>query len=80
MELTEYIDADNLSIEFLNYLKATFKGKKIRVNVMETELDATEYLMSSPANHQRLLNSIKNIEKGENLIPLDEALIKKLTS
>ena len=77
MSFTQYIDADNLSTEFLDYLKAVFKGKKIRVTV-ETEPDATEYLMSSPANHKRLMKAIKNVEKGQNLIPLNKNLLKKL--
>jgi hypothetical protein len=79
MDFTQYIDADNLSIDFLNYLKAAFKGKKIRVTV-EEEIDATEYLMSSPANHKKLLKAIKNVEKGVNLKPLDKSLLKKLNA
>jgi hypothetical protein len=77
MGFTQYIDADNLSVEFVDYLKVLFKGKKIKLTV-ETEPDETEYLMSSPANHKRLLKSIKNIEKGGELIELDKKLLKKL--
>jgi antitoxin YefM len=77
MDFTQSIDADNLSIDFLNYLKATFKGKKIRVTV-EEEMDETEYLMSSPANKKRLLKAIENIEKGEGLIEMDMDALKKL--
>lgn len=77
MDFTQYIDADNLSPDFLEYIKSTFKGKRIRLTV-EEEPDETEYLMSSPANHKRLLKSIKNVEKGEMLKTLDKDLLKKL--
>jgi hypothetical protein len=77
MDFTQSIDADNLSIDFLNYLKAAFKGKKIRVTV-EEEMDTTEYLLSIPANKKRLLKSIENIEKGQGLIELDEKMLKDL--
>ncbi|MCW3126249.1 MAG: hypothetical protein JWO03_1907 [Bacteroidetes bacterium] len=79
MNFTQYIDADNLSKDFLDYLKAAFKGKKIRLTV-ETEPDETEYLMSSPTNHKRLLKSIKNIEKREKLVRLDKNQLKKLNA
>jgi antitoxin YefM len=79
MDFTQCINADNLSVEFLDYLKAAFKGKNIRVTV-EVEQDATEYLMSNPVNKKRLLKAIKNIEKGTNLIPLDKNQLKKLNA
>ena len=79
MDFIQYIDADNLSTDFLDYLKKAFKGKKIKLTV-ETEPDATEYLMSSPANHKRLMKAIKNVEKGVNLKPLDKNLLKKLNA
>lgn len=79
MNFTQYIDADNLSKDFLDYLKAAFKGKKIRLTV-ETEPDETEYLMASPVNHKRLLKSIKHIEKREKLVRLDKNQLKKLNA
>ena len=79
MDFIQYIDADKLSTDFLDYLKKAFKGKKIKLTV-ETEPDATEYLMSSPANHKRLMKAIKNVEKGVNLKPLDKNLLKKLNA
>lgn len=76
MNFTQYIDADNLSIDFLEYLKKAFKGKKIRLTV-ESEPDETEYLMSSPANHERLMKSIKNVKKRDKLVLLDKQTLKK---
>ena len=69
MYLALSIDSKDLSKELLAYLKVTFKGKKIRITV-EEELDETEYLMSSQANHKRLLMSINNIEKEKRLSPI----------
>ena len=34
----------------------------------EDEMDATEYLMQSPANRMRITKAIENVERGENII------------
>lgn len=36
-------------------------------------LDETEYLLKNEANKKQLLKAIKNVEKGENTIPVDTA-------
>ena len=59
MNFTQHIDADKLDIDFVDYVKSLFKGKKIKLTI-ETELDDTAYLMASETNNQRLLKSIKN--------------------
>ena len=79
MNFTQQIDADNLTPDFLEYIKALFKGKKIRVTI-EAEPDDTTYLMSSEENHERLIKSIKRIKKREKLIKLDKATLKKMSS
>jgi hypothetical protein len=38
---------------------------------MEPEMDETEYLMRSPANREQLLNVIKNVEEGKNIISFE---------
>ena len=77
MHFTQHIEADNLSSDFLDYVKKMFKGKKIKLTI-ETELDDTAYLMASEANHQRLLKSMKSAKNRDKLVKLDKQAMKKL--
>jgi hypothetical protein len=61
MNFVQHIDADNLTSDFIDYVKKMFKGRKIKLTI-EAELDDTAYLMASEANHQRLVKSIKSIK------------------
>lgn len=79
MNFTQLIDADNLTTDFLDYVKTLFKGKKIKLTI-ETELDDTAYLMASEPNHQRLLKSMKNVKHRDKLIRFDKQQLKKLTA
>ena len=62
MNIVQHIEADNLSVDFVEYIKKAFKGQKIKMTI-ETELDETAYLMSNEANHKRILSAIKNVKK-----------------
>jgi hypothetical protein len=79
MDFTQHIDADKLSIEFVNYVKDVFKGKRIKLTV-ESEPDDTTYLMSNKANHKRLLKAMKNSKNPERLVKLDKEVLKKIIS
>ena len=79
MNFVQHIDADNLSVDFINYVKGVFKGKKIKLTI-EAEMDDTAYLMASEANHQRLSKSIKNIKGRQKLVRLDKQQLKNLTT
>ena len=68
--LTTYqLNSSELDENFILALKQLFAGKAIRIVV--TELDETEYLMSMPANRERLLQAIRDIESGKPLQPFD---------
>ena len=41
-------------------------------------IEATEYLLSSPINRERLLQSVKNIDNRKNLIVTDLTELKAL--
>jgi tRNA A37 methylthiotransferase MiaB len=69
MTTTYHLSANDLSEDFLKSLKSMYKGKTISITV-ETEMDETEYLLSSEANRKFLLESMKQAEKGE-LIKVD---------
>ena len=63
MEATYKMDIEELDIDFLESIKKLFRKKSVYINIsVATKEDETDYLLSSPANASRLLNSINNIE------------------
>jgi antitoxin YefM len=69
MQTIYRLKASELNHQFLEGLKATFKDKDIEIIV--SEIDETEYLLKSPANKQRLLSAIENVNNNTNLIEVD---------
>ena len=55
---------------FFHQLKQQFRNKRISITVAEA-IDETEYLMSSPANASKLLTSIENSKKENDLHKID---------
>jgi antitoxin YefM len=47
------------------------EGTKIEVIILVEEQDETSYLLSTEANRQHLLSSLKEIDKSENFIYID---------
>ncbi|OGU13370.1 MAG: hypothetical protein A2X61_14815 [Ignavibacteria bacterium GWB2_35_12] len=72
MHATYQINADELNFDFFQSVKDTFKGKEIEISIMD--FDETEYLLRSPKNKEILLQRIKDVEEGKNLIevPIEE--------
>lgn len=56
--------AEEVTIDILEAIRATFKSKPITITV-EEELDTTAYLMSSAANRAMLEKSIAQANNGE---------------
>ncbi|MBC8204602.1 hypothetical protein ISS30_09800 [bacterium] len=72
MYTTYRLNANDLDSRFIKSVKAQFKDKEIEIVVSEcAECDETEYLMKSEANKKRLLESLKNVKEGKNLITVD---------
>ncbi|WP_026103478.1 hypothetical protein [Pseudanabaena sp. PCC 6802] len=69
MQTIYRLKANELDLNFLEGLKATFQGKEIEIVVYE--VDETAYLLSSEANKQRLLKAIENVSKDRNLIEVN---------
>jgi antitoxin YefM len=59
MQSTYRVKADELTEDFLQALKATYRDREIEITVQEVP-DETEYLLRSEANRQHLLEAIKN--------------------
>ena len=66
MHSTYRLNASELDDNFLEGLRATFRGKEIEIVV--SEVDETEYLLQSKVNRERLLAAKENIENGINLV------------
>jgi antitoxin YefM len=62
--------AEELDQNFLDSLRAAFKGKQIEIAVCET--DETDYLLRTPENRERLLKAVEDIEHQRNLITPDQ--------
>jgi antitoxin YefM len=62
MQAVYRLSADELDMKFLDSIKKLFKTQKLYINISTEEPDETDYLLSSPANAERLLKAINNIE------------------
>ena len=66
MQTIYQINADEIDQSLLESIKAQFKNKEIEIVV--SERDETEYLLRSPANRERLLRAIGDVEANRNII------------
>jgi len=66
MKVIYQLRADELDQSFLDALKAAFKDKQIEIAVYER--DETVYLLRSPANRDRLLRAIADVEKLQSIV------------
>ena len=64
------LNADELDSKFLEGLKSTFGHKQIEIAV--SDADETDYLLRSPANRERLLKAVADLEAGRNLVTPDQ--------
>ena len=60
-------NADEINQSLIDFIKKSFKGKKIAVHIYEEEQDETDFLLSDPETKKRLLESIKNVNEGKGL-------------
>ena len=70
METIYQLNADDLNEDFLEGLKTSFKHKEIEIVVYER--DETAYLLRSPANRERLLEAVADIEQNRNIVVPDQ--------
>lgn len=61
-------NADEINTSLIDFIKSTFKGKRVAVHIYEdNEMDETDYLLSDPTSKERLLKSIEEVEQGKGL-------------
>ena len=66
MQTIYQINANELDQSLLESIKAQFRNKEIEIVV--SERDETDYLLRSPANRERLLRAVKDVEENRNVI------------
>ena len=62
MQTIYQINADELDQNLLDSIKALFKHKDIEIVI--SERDETAYLLRSPANRERLLRAVRDVEES----------------
>lgn len=62
----------------IDFIKASFKGKRIAVHIYEEEMDETDYLLSDPIHRERLLKSVKEVNEKTGLKTYTLAELKAL--
>ena len=70
MESTYKLNTRELGPDFITAICGIYPGRNIEITVRECT-DETEYLLQSPANRERLLKAIDNIEKGKNIVSFE---------
>ena len=58
------LKADEINNSLVDFIKSSFKGKKIAVHIYE---DETEFLLSDPVTKKRLLESVENVKSNRHL-------------
>jgi PHD/YefM family antitoxin component YafN of YafNO toxin-antitoxin module len=67
MDTLVRVQADELNSSLIDFIKSTFKGKKVAVHIYEDEMDETEYLLSDPQHRKELLESVAKVKQAKNL-------------
>ena len=66
MDAIYHVKADELDQSFLDAIKELFKDKEIEIAV--SERDETAYLLRSPANRERLLRAVADVDSSQHIV------------
>ncbi len=72
-------NADEINQSLIDFIKKSFKGKKIAVHIYEDEQDETDFLLGNPETKKRLLESVKNVNEAKGLKEFSLKEIEKMT-
>lgn len=67
MYSTYRLKADELSADLVKAIKKAYQHRQIEIIVQDIQ-DETEYLMSTQANRDHLLQAIENVKNHTNLV------------
>jgi len=74
MYTTYQLNTNDLTAEFVDILKATYKDKEIEIAVYN--IDETEYLLRSLKNKKVLLSRIADVQNNKNIITPNQNIFK----
>ena len=74
MYTTYQLNSNDLTPEFIDILKATYKDKDIEIAVYN--IDETEYLLHSPKNKAVLLRRIDDIKNNRNIVTPNQEIFQ----
>lgn len=72
------MQAEEINSSLIDFIKSSFKGKKIALHIYEETMDETEFLLSNTSNKNRLFDSIENVKNNINLKEIDIADIESI--
>ena len=72
------MQAEEIDISLVEFIKSSFKGKKIALHIYEDTLDETDFLLSNSSNKKRLLESIENVKNNINLKQIEFSDIQSI--
>ena len=72
------MNAEEINSSLIDFIKSSFKGKKIALHIYEDTMDETEFLLSNKTNKKRLFDSIESVKNNINLKEIDFADIESI--
>ncbi|HVF96533.1 MAG TPA: hypothetical protein VM871_04400 [Flavisolibacter sp.] len=67
MDTLVRLNADELNPSLIDFIKSSFKGKRIALHIYEDNMDETDYLLSDPVHKKMLLGTVAEIN-GQNAV------------
>ena len=72
------MNAEEIDISLVEFIKSSFKGKKIALHIYEDTLNETDFLLANSSNKKRLLESIENVKNNINLKQIEFSDIQSI--
>ena len=72
------MQAEEINSSLIDFIKTSFKGKKIALHIYEDNIDDTDFLLSNNSNKKRLFQSMANVKNNINLKEIDFADIQSI--
>ena len=72
------MNAEEIDISLVEFIKSSFKGKKIALHIYEDTLNETDFLLANSSNKKRLLESIENVKNNTNLKQIEFSDIQSI--
>ena len=72
------MQAEEINVTLIDFIKSSFKGKKIALHIYEDTMDETEFLLSNNSNKKRLFESMESVKNDFNLREINFADIQSI--